>query len=565
MLAQLHDTPNKGRCNVAGSLVAKTDDEVDGDEGSWDVAQQRAVVIRALLAPGARRLGTAAVTVAADGLGISRSSLYRLIALFRGVEATSTLLPTRAGRPTGTRSLDARRESIIAHEIETFYLRAERPRVSDLVERIGARCHEAGIPAPNWRTIYSRVLRTDAERRASRRHDHSALAKLLPVPGEFTAARPLDVVQIDHTPVDLFVVDAEDRLGMTRPWLTLAIDVYTRMVVGYHLSLNEPSVIAVGLCLLNAVFDKSALLAAIEIDAPWPTVGMPRTVHVDNGSEFHGKAFLRGCQEHGIHVDWRPPGTPRYGGHIERLIGSQMGAVHALPGSTGSSVADRQGRDAQAGASLTMRELERWVLLEIVGKYHHKIHSSLSRPPIALWRELAGSTPLRLPPNRLAFWVTFLPEQRRLLRRDGIHLFGIRYWSPALSQDIGRNSESLKVRYDPRDLSTIFVRRSNGHFVEARYRTLGRPAISLWERNGAAKRLSEKGRKEINEDMIFTSVLEQRKIEDNARDRSAQARRNRERRPTGVKEKQSEIRLHDIDMAAATVQQDDGGSSWDKS
>ncbi len=213
-----------------------------------------------------------------------------------------------------------------------------------------------------------------------------------------------------------------------------------------------------------------------------------------------------------------------------------MGAVHMLPGSTGSSVADRQGRDAQASATLTMRELERWMLLEIVGKYHHKIHSSLNRPPIALWRELAGATPLRLPQDRLAFWAAFLPEYRRLLRRDGIHLFGIRYWSPALSQDIGRMSEGVKVRYDPRDLSTIFVRRSNGHFVEALYRTLGRPAISLWERNAAAKRLSETGRKEINEDMIFTSVLEQRAIEDGARRVSAQARRNRERRPAGAKE-----------------------------
>ncbi len=98
---------------------------------------------------------------------------------------------------------------------------------------------------------------------------------------------------------------------MAWPWLTLAIDVHTRMVVGYHLSLNEPSVISIGLCLLNAVFDKSVLLEGIEVDASWPTLGMPRTVHVDNGSEFHSKAFLRGCQEHGIQVDWRPLGTPR--------------------------------------------------------------------------------------------------------------------------------------------------------------------------------------------------------------------------------------------------------------
>jgi putative transposase len=155
--------------------------------------------------------------------------------------------------------------------------------------------------------------------------------------------------------MDVFVVDAENRLGMTRPWLTLAIDVHTRMVVGLHLSLDAPSVSSVGLCLLSAVFDKSAMLEALGIDVAWPTMGLPRTIHVDNGAEFHSEAFVRGCEEHGVHVDWRPPGAPRYGGHIERLIGTQMGAVHALTGSTGSSVADRQSRDAQSRAIMTMR------------------------------------------------------------------------------------------------------------------------------------------------------------------------------------------------------------------
>jgi hypothetical protein len=36
--------------------------------------------------------------------------------------------PGHAGRPMGGRTLDTRRESIIAHEIETLYLKAERHR-----------------------------------------------------------------------------------------------------------------------------------------------------------------------------------------------------------------------------------------------------------------------------------------------------------------------------------------------------------------------------------------------------------------------------------------------------
>lgn len=50
--------------------------------------------------------------------------------------------------------------------------------------------------------------------------------------------------------------------------------------------------------------------------------------------EFHARAFERGCSEYQIDLQHRPPGTPRYGGHVERLIGTMMGAVHLLPGSS---------------------------------------------------------------------------------------------------------------------------------------------------------------------------------------------------------------------------------------
>ncbi len=541
-----------------------SDEELGPGDEEWATAKRRAEVIRALLAQGGGFTERATVQAAITELGIGRTTLYRLIARFRAAEVTSALLPAPRGRPVNALSLDAERERIIADEIEAFYLRAERPRLSGLVERIAARCRQAQLPIPNWRTISRRVRSIDPIRRATKRHDTAALQNIVPVPGEFSAARPLDVVQIDHTPVDVFVVDAETRQGMTRPWLTLAIDVHTRMVVGLHLSLDAPSVISVGLCLLNAVFDKATTLERLGIDAVWPAMGLPRTIHVDNGAEFHSRAFLRGCQEHGIHVDWRPPGTPRYGGHIERLIGTSMGAIHVLAGSTGSSVADRQGRDARERATMTMRELERWLLLEIVGKYHHKVHTGLQRPPIAVWREHVGEAPLQLPPDRLRFWVGFLPEERRQLRRDGIHLFGIRYWAPALAQDLSRGEQRLVVRYDPRDLSTMFVRRSNGHFVEARYRTLGHPPISLWERNAAMRQLNAKGRREVDEAMIFGSVLEQRSVEDNARRLTARARRSRERRPFGHQDKVVEARLDDIDTATAPSGSVEGRSDWDE-
>jgi putative transposase len=237
---------------------------------------------------------------------------------------TSSLLPPRRGRPRGSRSLDRKRETIIAEKIDTFYLRPERPRLSDLCDRIDARCHEIGARPPNWRTVHARVRDIDAKLKARKRQDTSGLAAFTPMPRELVADRPLDMVQIDHTPVDVIIVDSENRQSVKRPWLTLAIDVHSRMVLGYHLSLDEPSVISVGLCLLNAVFDKSALLAEKDIDVAWPSAGLPRALLVDNGPEFHSKAFMRGCREHGIRVEWRPPGAPHYGG-----VGQTADHAHA--------------------------------------------------------------------------------------------------------------------------------------------------------------------------------------------------------------------------------------------
>jgi transposase InsO family protein len=89
--------------------------------------------------------------------------------------------------------------------------------------------------------------------------------------------------------------------------------------------------------------------------------GLPEFLHVDNGADFRSRAFERACRDEGIKIIWRPPGEPHFGGHIERLIGTQMGPVHLLPGSTSSNVQDRREYDSKRHAALTLRELERYI------------------------------------------------------------------------------------------------------------------------------------------------------------------------------------------------------------
>jgi len=125
--------------------------------------------------------------------------------------------------------------------------------------------------------------------------------------GTLEATAPLAIVQMDHTKVDVTVVDPITRLPIGRPTLTLAIDVATRMAMGFHLSLDPPSLTAVALVSDPCGDGQDELAGGSGIEAEWPAQGIPRVIHVDNGAEFHALAFERACAEHGVGLVYRPP------------------------------------------------------------------------------------------------------------------------------------------------------------------------------------------------------------------------------------------------------------------
>lgn len=98
------------------------------------------------------------------------------------------------------------------------------------------------------------------------------------------------------------------------------------------------------------------------------------------------------------------------------------------------------------------------------------------------------------------------------MRPNGIHLFKLRHWSPALSADVGRTGRRLLVKYDPRDLSRIFVRRSSGTFVEARYADVTLPSVTLREVPTARRTLLKKERGEVNMRTLMRTVMAQREL-----------------------------------------------------
>ena len=400
-------------------------------DAAWAEGQRRAAVIGPLAA--LESVSSAAACEASRALGLSERTIYALLRFWRRSGGLLASLAPRAspgGRGEGRLTVVA--ERIVAEAIRHVYLSKQRKRAEAVVRAVRERCRLAGMRPPAGNTVRARVRRVRAGTAARAREGGGSAAarRLTPAVGQTpAAARPMAVLQVDHTPVDLILVDETWRKPVGRPWLSVAIDTYSRCVAGLHLSYEAPSATVAGLCLAHAALDKAPYLRGLDIAADWPCQGRPGEVFVDNGPEFHSAAFERGCQQHGIALRFRPHGAPHWGGIVERLVGTAMAMVHELPGTTFSNPAERGNYDSAAASCLTLAELERWLVLAITGCYHNTVHGGLGEPPLARWRR--GVAEHGLPaaiPNAQAFVVDFLPVLRRRVTREGIVADNIAYY-----------------------------------------------------------------------------------------------------------------------------------------
>src|SRR3984885_11161394 len=490
--------------------MIKSVDEIP--EQLWQVACAREAVIRPLATS---HVGRQEIKPAARTLGIRRDYVYRLLAAYRDRPQTSTLVPKHRGRPHDARILTAKVEAVIQGAIIGFYLTRARPRFSDLMRDIEARCHSETLNPPDYRTVRRRLNNFDACKVTAARHGgkraREVYGAVLPQqrPGD-----PLGFLEIDHSPVDVIVVDEQTRLPLGRPWLSLAIDVPTRMVGGFYLSFDAPSALSVAVVLTQAVLPKEAWLLDRQISLPWPVSGLPDWIEADNGEAFHCKAFERGANEYGIRLTYRPRGSPQVGGHVERLIGTLMHRVHLIPGTTFSNVVQKDSYDSENRAVMTLKELERWLALEILGVYHKSVHTALRQPPEQAWKERIATRPtaLRHPQDPGRFLLDFLPAEERLIRRDGIRMFNLHYWDNVLSPLAGRSAQRFIVKYDPRDLSRVYLRDEKGDYWTIPYRDLGAPPITVWEHRNAVRKLRTDGLKSVDEKLILQTIAEQRAL-----------------------------------------------------
>lgn len=486
----------------------------------------------------------------ASEVGVHANTLYKWIRRYEDSRLLTSLVPGLR-KDKGAKKLSDDVEKIIREVIESEYLTSQKKNPAKVCREVMRRCRESDLNPPHANTVRNRLKEIPAYLQTAKRHGHKkAKDTYSPIKGAFPGADvPLAVVQIDHTPMDVILVDDVHRKPIGRPWITLAVDVFSRMVVGYHVSFDPPSALSTGLCLAHTILPKDNWLAKHKVDGEWPCYGLPQTIHVDNAKEFRGAMLQRACDQYGIDIEWRPVARPEFGGHVERLLGTFADEIKALPGATFSNVQERGRYDSESKAALSFSEFEKWLATLIVQAYHRKLHSSLGATPLDRYKEgILGSDErpgvglLARVMDEARLRLDFMPFIERSVQNYGVLIDSIYYWADplrrwvnAMDAEYPKLKRKFVFRRDPRDISTIwFYDPELDTYFPIPYRDTSHPPISIWEYREAKRRAKEADIASIDEDLIFEAYSRMREIENDAAGRTKAVRRSNKRRKLGI-------------------------------
>jgi transposase InsO family protein len=354
------------------------------------------------------------------------------------------------------------------------------------------------------------------------------------------ATRPLQYVFGDHHRLKVFVVDEETRSELSRLWLTVLIDAYSRSILGIALLYEDPCIESIQQALQNAIWPKSGL-RELGIDGEWPCCGIPLQLSLDNAWCHHShsledlaREISMGGRYHNIDLVFRKPYRARYGALIERFNGTLSARVkERLEGAIQSSH-PKDIRNAAQKACLLYQDIYQFILEEIV-TYQNTKHSELGMSPNEKWEQGLQSEPPPIPfpsidVERL-FWR--LHHQKREKNQKGISLFGMHYWSAGLSKvpskDINDKTVKFGIRYDPSDISRLAIFRDGRYVCDVRPKELRLAnneykSVSRWEREMAqdlARKDGKPARDWVDYLNRWRELFDKRKVEKREAQRKA--------------------------------------------
>ncbi len=372
------------------------------------------------------------------------------------------------------RNSDLRR--MVDEAIQSVYLTTARRPVSAVVRRVleDVQRHNSRLPADQaigvprsktlWQSISRRVAQLDpwevdrarwGRRIADRRH--------APTSRQCLARRILERVEIDHSPLKLVVGTEAGPIG--QPWLTVLIDYYSRMIVGFCVGFEPPSYAVIMEALRQAILPKSYVSEHFSrVQGVWPCFGIPEKLVCDRGPDLTSKDLEQAAFQLNMELDFNPPRTPHFKGTVESFFDSLNDHLFAsLPGRTFRSWERRADYNADEGPLIPYKTLVEVIHLYLIDVYSVSKHPTSTVTRLEMWQRGAAEHPPCLPAAPDDLVVLLAKRAERTLSSRGIELNGMFYNADelmALRAELAANNHAADrflVRYNPWDLGHAWV------------------------------------------------------------------------------------------------------------
>lgn len=379
---------------------------------------------------------------------ISASTLAKYIKIYRDKsDSFHGFYQEKGGNKSLRFSIEV--EKIINEVIFSFIKERESFSPNDayviIKERI--RSLNTNSKIPSERTIYRRFKRIDPYIVVKNKNGSKEANRKFKASGQSLISYGLlAIVEIDTHEIDCIIIDQNGNV-LGRPQLCIAIDVYTRAIVGWHLCMLPPSATKTLLTLKNMLM------------RPYigKTGGLPTVIIPDNGCEFNNNALANFCNNFNITKSESQPYLPNNKAHVESFFKSlNESIIHKLRGTTYSSPLHRGDYDSIGNACYTLDTLRDLVNEWIENIYHKRVHSGTQQRPEKMWDDASKILPpLTIP--KLEVERKCRTVFRYKISKGQINLKGLRYKSHALATLNSHFKEKVTVYVDQLDLSTIYV------------------------------------------------------------------------------------------------------------
>jgi len=293
-----------------------------------------------------------------------------------------------------------RRKDHWVHQFATDFLKRNwlvntAPKITWLKPRflkeLSAKANELGVAIPEIGTnfLYRKAGEyeeyTKLYHRHSKRDADQAIRDVgLGPQGDFAG----EVYEVDHTPLDIMVRDEKSGLVLPKPFLTVILDRYSRLIVGFCISYHPPSWLTVMLALRMALGNKQTWLAQFSgINGPWPDTGAPLGFVCDRGKEFESSSMDSAILRTGAQILDLPRRRPQLKGKIEAYLDTlQEGTIHNLEGTTFRNADERGEYLPSKNAIFSVRSIQ-WIVTKfIVDVSNQRPHAGIMNEiPLERW------------------------------------------------------------------------------------------------------------------------------------------------------------------------------------